>query len=362
MIRLERLLSSIKEQGIAETGITAIYLYSGSKPYVKTGPGLLRLEGIEETRAKDVEEFLRHIFDSTKIKRPENLTEIILVYESKGLGRFRMVITRGKRGYNLSLKPLSTTLPSFDSLSLPDVVRRFAFLNKGLVLIIGKSGSGKTATLAALVNHINAMDERNIVSLEDPPEYYYGDGLSHVRQPLIGSEGICDSVVKENQTRGAEVVVLDGLPLFTTVKTALSEAAKGLLVFASINSNGGVPEVLRIIVNIYPQEARQDVRAILAANLNGALWQHILPRKDGGGVVTVYEILLKDQVISSLIRTDMMHLLRSAMAAGRPKGMQTMNQALEALRDEDTVSTKDIEACRREFYSYYIHPLKEEYY
>jgi twitching motility protein PilT len=248
-------------------------------------------------------------------------------------------------------------VPAFGTLGLPNVLKRIVTAKRGLVLVIGPAGSGKTTTLAALIDYINSRFRKSIVTIEQPVEFVHRNKLSIIEQIECEDRGMRPSELGHpGIAEAADVIMVDGLINSASLSLGLGAAARGALALVAVESNGGAAEVLKRIVDAFPAAERQNQRRLLAQTLRGAVWQHLLPLKGPAGYRPAVEVLVNDPVISGLIdRSGALHLVRPTMAAGRARGMQTMHQALETLRQESGVEEDVIAAFENTMLAYYVY-------
>ena len=342
---------------------TDIYFGVGSPPFLKINGALKPLRGQGNLNKAKITGLAREVFSSEKWSEFESRGELIGARTIRGLGRLRVTLADERKGPCMACRLIPLNPLPFEDLGLPPHLMRMVLSDNGLVLLMGRSGSGKTTTLASFVEHINSTSEKSILTIGAPMEYE----LPHQRsfferiQPLENGKPM-DKKAYGSLLQTADVMVIDGFPLEETISPALNAAAKGLQVFATLETNGGVAEVLARIINSCPPEKREYRRTVLARVLRGAIWQHLLPLKDGSGFAPVVEILVNDPVTSDLINGDgCLRMLRPTMAARGYNGMQTMHQALEAMKRESLVHEDILSAFESEILRYYVSPIKGDF-
>ncbi|MBF0507177.1 MAG: hypothetical protein HQL09_10105 [Nitrospirae bacterium] len=352
----------LKQQSRAGGAASSLYLSPGNSPFIRVRNKFIESDNIPPIGEKEISDIVDYLFDCLHIKAEKPLMEIGLNYEAKGVGSFKAAITLGQKGYTIMISPLSREIPDLDSLGLPESIKQFVYMQRGLVIVIGKRSSGKSTTTASIISFINRNFTKKITVIEESPNYYHDDWLSIVNQPYIRYPDLFKSVESIERTIGdASVLAIDGLPMYETMKIALHAVNKGMFVIASVNANGGVPEVLRLIVESFPENERKEARFSLSSALECAFWQELLPNTRGDGLVPVFEILLNDPVIAGIIRNDAFHLLRPTIAAGAVRGMRTINQALNEMTASGAIAEDTASSFREVTYSRYIHPIKEAY-
>ena len=307
-----------------------LHLTINTPPQVRVHGHLRRLEGIDLTPSETKALAYSVLTDSQK-KRFEETLELDFSFGIKGLARFRcnMFTQRGAVGAVYRLIP--ETIRSFQELGLPAVLAGLAERPRGLVLVTGPTGSGKSTTLAAMIDKINSERKDHILTIEDPIEYIHPHRGCLVNQREVHS----DTLSFANALRAAlredpDIVLIGELRDLETVESALRIAETGHLTFATLHTNSAAQTINRII-DVFPAHQQSQVRTQLSLVLEGIVCQALLP-KIGGGRVCSLEILLPTPGIRNLIREDKVHQIYSAMQTGQEKlGMQTANQSLASL-------------------------------
>jgi twitching motility protein PilT len=342
---------------------THIYFSVGSSPLLKIDGKLKPVREVSVLNKADVEALLNELLSPEKILEFRARGALISSFTVDGTGRLRLVITHGRKGPLIAVRLLPSEIPRFESLGLPQRLKELVSLGSGLVLVMGPSKSGKTTTLASLVEHINETSKKSIVTVEMPLEYQYTAKKSLIErfQPLDAGSWL-DQNTLGSFLKTVDVMVIDGLSLEETISPALTAAAEGLLVLASLETNGGVAEILARIIQTCPSKARAYRRMLLARVLKAAIWQHLLPAKNSSQFIPLFEFLLNDPVTARLInQKNKLHLLRPTMAAGRTSGMQTMHQAIEVLKEQSIVGHDVLDTFEHELLRYYISPTKANF-
>ncbi len=346
-----------------EKNATDIYLSAGRPPGIRVHGNLHFLKETPAIRREDMEALVEQLVpEGRQPPRPHEKT-FLSTRGDPGPKPVRISISEGLNGPTLAARLIPEEIPSLESLGLPPILKQVVSLEQGLVLVIGCAGSGKSTTLASLVNQVNQLRCRQIFTLENPVEIRHENRRSRIRQTAW--EGRAETrtrITLPGLLKRAELIVLDGLPRSEVISLGVEAAARGRLVLASLTYSGGVAEALKSIIDSHPASRRDEARSQLAGTLKLALWQHLLPRQESTGFHPVCEVLLSDPVVADLIRRPgRLHLLRPAMAAGRPYGMQTMRQALAALREERRVREHFIEEFEDTIYSYFVLPVQSSF-
>ncbi|HCO26358.1 Twitching mobility protein [Gimesia maris] len=245
------------------------------------------------------------------------------------LGRFRFNIHVQRGTYAAAIRRFSNEICSLSSLDLPPVVEELTRLKTGLILVTGQTGSGKSTTLAAMVEAINQRDAKHIITLEDPIEYQFQHGRSLIEQREIGEDcpGFA-SGLKHVLRQDPDVILIGELRDLDTIRVALQAAETGHLVLSSLHVSSAAGVVDRL-VEVFPPEEQSQVRSHLAETLRGVITQKLLPAADGNGRVAALEIMLMNRAVQTSIRESTSHLIPGIISTSRRMGMQTMEQALK---------------------------------
>ena len=345
-----------------EKKATDIYFNTGSPPWFRIDGELHPLENDPTLRTAEIEELALALLspENPPNKKVHLEQDMIAACTIEGMGRLRIAFCKGRNGSSLACRLIPSKVPDFEGLGLPMALKHMASTQSGLILIIGRAGSGKTTTLASLINIINQQFEKSIITIEQPIEFVHPHNRSFIEQTQPHeTENPLENIRHSGFLRSADVIAIDGLQPEETLSPALSAAAEGILVLATVASNGGVAEVLKGFLDDCPDAERNNRRRLLAQTLRGAVWQHLLPLKSGQGFIPAVELLINDPVISRLVsREGNLHLIRPTMAAGRHKGMQTMHQALEYLKQKSLVREDILDDFQTTMLTHYVYPAR----
>ena len=261
-------------------------------------------------------------------KRFESSKELDLSFGIQGLSRFRANVFLQRGVISVAIRQIPYQVPSFDELGVPQIVQEFTAKIKGLVLITGPTGSGKSTTLAAIIDKINTERHAHIITIEDPIEFVHHHKNCIVNQREVNSDtATFASALKYVLRQDPDVILVGEMRDFETVSAALTIAETGHLVLATLHTNSTFESVNRI-VDVFPSEQQDQVFSQLAFVLEGVVTQQLIPRMRGAGRVLVSEILVCTSAVRAVIREGKIHQIYSLMQAGQKFGMQTMNQAL----------------------------------
>lgn len=252
-------------------------------------------------------------------------------FSVEGLGRYRANAYRQQRGVGMALRPIPETVPSLEAIQAPAILKQLAAHSHGLVLIVGPTGSGKTTTLAAMVDYINHTAAKHVLTIEDPVEFVYAPDRALITQREVGRDtpSFADAL-KAALREDPDVILLGEMRDLETIRLALTAAETGHLVLATLHTATAAQAVERI-VDVFPGSERDLARTLLTDVLRAVVAQELLPRKDGQGRIAAHEVLVGTPAVRNLIREHKTAQLVSAMQTGQQQGMQTMAQSLEWL-------------------------------
>ena len=319
---LPQLLKALIEQKGSD-----LHISTDSPPRLRIDGNLLPLE-LPPLAPADSKQLCYSILTEDQRKEVEANKEIDLAFSVKGLARFRANVYHQKGHISGVFRVIPFRIYSIDELNLPPVAKHLCTLPRGLVLVTGPTGSGKSTTLAAMINHINENRRDHIVTIEDPVEFIHNHKNSMINQREVGSDtNSFARALKSALRQDPDVVLVGELRDLETVSLALTTAETGHLVFATLHTNSSISTLTRII-DVFPPHQQIQVRTQLAMSLMGVMSQMLLPAQNGGRTMAM-EIMMPNKAIRNLIREDKLHQIYSIMQTGQQtSGMQTMNQSL----------------------------------
>jgi len=326
-VSIHQLLKFLVDNGGSDLHITV-----NSPPQVRIHGKLQPIEGIKPLTAAETKQLCYSILtDQQKHKFEENL-ELDLSFGIKGLSRFRGNIFSQRGAVAGAFRTIPYEIRGFQELGLPPVVERLAEKPRGLILVTGPTGSGKSTTLAAMIDKINRERHEHIITIEDPVEYLHPHKSCVVNQREIGADTYSfKNALKSILRQDPDVVLIGEMRDLETIEAALRIAETGHLTFATLHTNSAVETINRII-DVFPSHQQSQVRTQLSFVLQGILCQSLLPTRDGKGRCLAVEILVPNAAIRNLIREDKIHQIYSIMQTGQSgSGMQTFNQSLADL-------------------------------
>jgi twitching motility protein PilT len=312
---------------------------------VRLHGSLQRLEEFPKLTADDTLHMLYRIMSSEQQKRLETQGQIDMSYSIPGLARFRVNAYSQRESLAAAFRLIPMELKTLDELGLPQSLHALTAKPRGLVLLTGPTGSGKSTTLAALIDEINRKRADHIVTIEDPIEFLHRHKTCIVNQREIGSDthSFADAL-RAALRQDPDVILLGEMRDLETISTALTAAETGHLVFATLHTQNAPATVDRVI-DVFPAAQQEQIRMQLAGALEGIVTQALLPTADGRGRVAALEILFPDDAVRNLIRQGRVEQIYSVMQTGTQRGMQTMEQALHALVSRGVITKDTALAC-----------------
>jgi twitching motility protein PilT len=300
-----------------------------SPPIARMHGELIPLEGFGQLSAEDTERAFKEIAEPRSLAEFEEEGEADFSYALAGVSRFRVNCFKQRGSISIVCRAIPYEIRSIDELGLPEVVRRLAEEARGIVLVTGTTGSGKSTTLAAMIDHINRTRSRHIVTLEDPIEYLHQDKLSIVNQREVGADTVSfGRAMRRVLRQDPDVILVGEMRDEETVRTALSAAETGHLVLSTVHTLDATETVNRI-VDFFPPHLQQQARVMLAATLRGAIAQRLVPDLSGEGRVPASEVMVVTGRIQDLIlNPEETGKITEVIAEGEYYGMRTFDQSL----------------------------------
>ena len=309
-------------------GASDLHVTVGSQPVIRLNGSLDRLDQFPRLSADDSQRLLYRILSTEQQKHLEINRQIDVSYSIPGLARFRVNVYFQRESLGAAFRMIPAELKTLEDLGLPPQLHELSKKPRGLVLVTGPTGSGKSTTLAAVVDEINRTRDDHIMTIEDPIEFLHRHKRCIVNQREIGP----DAVSFAEALRGAlrqdpDVILLGEMRDLETISTAITAAETGHLVFATLHTQDA-PSTIDRLIDVFPAAQQEQIRVQLAATLQGIVTQTLLPTVDGKGRVAALEILLPDDAVRNLIRQAKVEQIYSVMQTNTGRGMQTLEQAL----------------------------------
>ena len=325
-VTMHQLLKTLVDQGGTDLHIT-----TNSPPQIRIDGKMVPLQ-LPPMTAPETKSLVYSVLTDNQKHRLEETLELDFSFGVKGLARFRANVYFQRGAVAGAFRTIPWEMRSFRELGLPDIVAKLCEKPRGLILVTGPTGSGKSTTLAAMLDKVNAERHEHIVTIEDPIEYLHGHKKCLVNQrELHADTHSFPNALRSVLRQDPDVVLIGEMRDLETIESALRIAETGHLTFATLHTNSASQTINRII-DVFPAHQQSQVRAQLSLVLEGILCQSLLPRAGGSGRALALEILVPNSAIRNLIREDKVHQIYSAMQTGQAQyGMQTFNQSLATL-------------------------------
>jgi len=325
---------------VIEKGATDLHVKVPSPPVLRIDSALVPQEECPPFTAKDIEGIFEEITTEEQREAFSREQELDFAYSVPGLARFRVNVLRQRGTMSLAFRRVPSSVPSVDELGLPQVCKTLILKPRGLVLVTGPAGSGKSTTLAAMINHLNENAARSVITIEDPIEYLFQDKKCLIRQRDLGDDTRSFSTALIHALRhDPDVIVIGEMRDLETISTAITAAETGHLVLATLHTLDAAQSIDRII-DVFPPEQQRQMRMQLSQVIEAVLSQTLLPRI-GGGRVAAFEVLLANSVIKRLIREEKIHEIGPSLEMGTLEGMHTLDQALADLVKSGVVAKEE---------------------
>jgi twitching motility protein PilT len=319
---------------------TDIYLKVDSPPILRTGEELTPLSNVKLSE-DETEKFARIVLGKERWEKFLRANEIDVAYTIKGTGRFRLNIYRQRSTIAMVIRWVRTDISSFEELNLPPILKKIALFRKGLVLVAGPTGCGKSTTQAAMIDYINMHRRCSIVTIEDPIEFLHEDGMSIISQREVGIDtDTFSNAMKYVVRANPDVILIGEMRDPETLTAALSASETGHLVMSTLHTLDVVHSLDRIL-DFFPPSQHNQIRVHMALNLASMLCQRLISRKDGKGMVTAVEVMIMGPSTRKLIRENEMNKIPLVMQNDEFGEMQTLNQSLVNLVQNGLITEEE---------------------
>ena len=320
---------------------TDLHICAGSKPLMRVNSKLIEVPESKKMMPDDINKIVKIYLDDNKYKILIEKKVVDFSYSKNQLGRFRCNIYRQRGTYAIAIRTLPLEIPQFKQLGLPDVLKSFVKKTKGLILISGATGSGKSTTLASMIDLINKTYNYHIITIEDPVEYLHKHNKSMVTQREVGDDALSFSDALRSALReDPDVIMVGEMRDIETIRIALTAAETGHLVLSTLHTSGAVKSIDRII-DAFPNVQQNQIKSQLSTVLEGVVSQQLLPKKNENGMILASEVLVINPAIRNLIREGKHYQINSLIQTGSINGMKSLERNLASLCKEDKILEDD---------------------
>ena len=329
-------LSKFLKEVIKENA-SDIHFKVGSPPILRIGKQLVNLP-YQALTIPDIEGFIAEILGEARRKHLKDRKEIDIAYIAPDIGRFRVDIFYQRGMPGIVMRRVKTEFEDFSSLSLPSIIKDICDFNEGIVLVCGPARSGKSTTIATMINHINNTRRLHVITVEDPIEFLYEDKECVIDQREIGIDTESfNTALKYIMREDPDLVFIGELRDKDSFQAAINVAETGHMVFTTLHTNS-MRQAIDRILNYFPQEQRDAIRIQFANYFKVIIIQHLLPKADSSGLVPVVEVMINNVIIKEFIRENKLSKLSAAIELGTNSGMQTLNRSLLKLIQSGVIS------------------------
>ena len=324
---------------VVQTNASDLHMQEGQPPKMRLHGDIQKIRD-EPLTHEEMTQMLSEVVGPKRWEKYLKTGDVDCAYELSEDARFRCNLHKQLHGHGGIFRLIPNKIATLEQLKVPQVIKRFANIKGGLVLVTGPTGSGKSTTLAALIDFINSSYARHIITIEEPIEFVHQNKLSIITQREVGEDTPSFAMGLKNAMReDADVVLVGEMRDLETIALALTAAETGMLVFGTLHTNNARKTVDRMI-DVFPSSQQPQVRTMLSASLRGIVAQ-LLMKKVGGGRVAVNEILIANNAVSSIIREGAVEKLTDVLISGKAEGMQFMDDAIMSLVSQNVVTAKE---------------------
>ena len=328
---------------VLERGASDLHLTAGTPPILRIHGSLTRIEQYPELQPDELRRMIYAILTQRQRERLEEDLELDLSYNHPGKARFRVNVYIQRDALGAAFRFIPFEIKSVESLGLPPIVAQLARLPRGMIIVTGPTGSGKSTTLAAMVDIINSERDCHIMTVEDPIEFLHYHKRAMVNQREVGTDthGFAQAL-RHVLRQDPDVILVGEMRDLETIQTGLTAAETGHLVLCTLHTQDA-PQTIDRVIDVFPTAQQQQVRVQLASTIQGVVTQTLVPTADGQGRVVATEVMVATPAVRNLIREAKIHQIYSAMQAGAKFGMHTMDSSLAALTQRGIIRYEDAE-------------------
>lgn len=336
MAKIDRFFKMLKEQGASD-----LHVLVGAPPKFRIHGELEPIAGEPVLTQESLGELLFEILDAHQKEKYEKTGDLDFAYGLEGVARFRCNYLRQQMGYGAVFRIIPEKIKSITDLNLPKAAEKFAHFNNGLVLVTGPTGSGKSTTLAAIIDMINSTYNKHILTIEDPIEFVHQNKKCLITQREVGADTKSfANALRAAGREDADVVLVGEMRDLETIALAITLAEMGQLVFGTLHTNSAAKTIDRV-VDVFPSDQQDQVRIMLSDSLKGIIAQQLLRTKDGKGRVAVNEILFSSPALGNIIREGKTQQIISIIQGGKNEGMQALDTSLLELVQKGVITAEE---------------------
>ena len=320
-----------------QVGASDVHLAAGAVPTYRVNGALRKIKAPPLT-PEDTEGMIRGILSESQLRELIETQELDFSYVAEDVGRCRANACIQQRGWDMTFRLVTPKVPTLEELNAPKIIKKFLDYRQGLILITGSAGCGKTTTLASMVDYLNNTRPEHIISLEDPIEIVQPCQKCHIIQREVGRDTESFArALRAALREDPDIIVVGEMRDLETISNAITAAETGHLVLGTLHTTSAARTVSRLM-DVFPPSQQEQIRAMVASSLRGVVTQQLVPRADGKGRISCFEILVVNLAVSNLISKDQMHQIESQMQTGLRAGMCLMDDALYALLNQGLIA------------------------
>ncbi len=310
-----------------------VHITAGSPPIIRIN-GELKAASPNVLTGDDTKKMVQEILTDVQFKALESTGDVDCSFQSQTTGRFRVNAFKQRGNYGLVMRTIMTTIPTVDDLKIPKAISNLTNKRRGLILVTGPTGSGKSSTLAALIDKINKTKSEHIITIEDPIEFVHKSNKSLLNQREVGDDTESFAkALRASLREDPDVILVGEMRDLETIGTAVTAAETCLLVMSTLHTIGAAKTIDRII-DVFPPHQQQQIKVQLGSVLEAVISQQLIPTKDGKGRIAVHEIMVSTSAIKNLVREGKTHQIQNVIQTSKDLGMQTMDSSIiKACRD-----------------------------
>ncbi|MGF7049504.1 twitching motility protein PilT [Paenibacillus sp. DS2015] len=318
-----------------DSGASDLHISVGAPPVLRID-GVLQFTESAPVSAAEAEQMVNDLLGSERGAEFQQMGEADFAYSIEGKARFRVNVYRERGEMGIAVRNIPLYIPTLQELALPSIISTLALKTQGLILVTGPTGSGKSSTLAAMIDDLNHKKQRHIMTLEDPIEFIYSNAKSLIHQREVGRDtSSFANGLRASLRQDPDVILVGEMRDLETISSAISIAETGHLVLATLHTTDA-PQSIDRIIDAFPAHQQKQIRAQLAAVLVAVISQRLLPKCEGGRVCAT-EIMINTPAVANLIRTEKTHQIKSVMQTSRMQGMHTLEMCVRDLRKNGIV-------------------------